>query len=196
MKLLVTGAAKSGTRFIAAELERAGVRVRHEQAFTYARQQWFRYQQAEVSWQAAPFTPILGVHTVHLVRNPLQAVRSAYLARVEWDERGLTTPAMRHHEAFIAEHCDLLAFDPDRPFAREASAWVGWNRLVRAHERLRLEDIDAEALQRLARVVVPDATVWGLGGPVGAHETHWDPLSWSDIDVPGMLDLAEEYGYR
>lgn len=196
MRLLITGSPKSGTRFMAAELSRCGLRVRHEEAFTYARQQWFRSQQVEVSWQAAPFTPMAGVYVVHLVRNPLQAVRSAYLARVEWDQRGLTTPAMRAHETFVAEHCDLLAFDPERPFAREASAWVAWNRLVTADERLRLEDIDAGALQRLARLLVRDVTVEALGAPVGAHEAPWGPLDWSDIDVPGMFDLAEEYGYR
>ena len=70
MRLLVTGCGRSGTKWLAHSLTVAGVPTGHEDAFSVARHgegDWT----SEVSWLAAPYTPMRGTHVVHLVRHPI-----------------------------------------------------------------------------------------------------------------------------
>jgi hypothetical protein len=83
------------------------------------------------------------------------------------------------------------------PVERSAIHWVEWNRLVRgADELLRLEDITAEDVTRLARVINPEATMLRTLEPLNGAADLIDPVTWDDIaHVDGLLELAAEYGY-
>jgi hypothetical protein len=202
VKLLVSGCGRSGTKFLARAIAVAGVTCTHEEAFTPDRAgtgEWAEWQ-AEVSWCAAPHTPLAGVHVVHLVRHPLDVIRSRVdkgTFAIRWSTKD-EQPRLGPWARWAYRWC------PGMKLARteiEASAihWVQWNRLVVADEVLRLEDVDVATITRLARIVDPSASgIVTLPPPVDAIPTakRSPRPTWDDLAaVPGFEAMARRFGY-
>lgn len=190
MRLLVTGSGRSGTRWFAEQLRAAGLDCHHETAFDHVRHGEGPWS-AEVSWLAGPYTPMRDTYVVNLVRHPLAAVRSRAMGSGGWGLNA-SDETTRAHFAFARW---WVAMPTHSPLEAAALHWAGWNRLIRADEMLRVEHVTAGDVERLACLVDPDAWLNHLTPPTNAHTEDWPELDWSDIDVPGLRELAEEYGY-
>lgn len=180
---------------MAACLTAAGVDCGHEAAFTVDRGRFGGWL-AESSWLAAPWSGMLrrqDVYVVHLVRDPLQVIRSNA-------ERGmLGPPEPNRWGRYAIECCPWIAGGADR-VERAARYWAAWNRLVDADETVRVEDVTASTVTRLARLVdpaapgitvLPDRVNGQEAGLVGAAPP-WDAVE----GVDGLADLAARYGYQ
>lgn len=193
MRILITGTGRCGTQWVAAALSAAGVQCTHEVHWTRRRAGHGDWT-AEASWPAAAYTPVAGAHVVHLVRHPLTVIRSRvagglFAARPRKGLRRLQAWTYRQAPAVAEGRTETQ---------RAALHWVAWNHLVRgAAQRLRLEDITAADITRLARTVDPSARgLATLPGPVGARQVLGPEVTWSQVEhVPGLVELAEEYGY-
>jgi hypothetical protein len=184
LRLLITGAGRSGTRWAAAAVTAAGVPCGHEQAFTPERQTegWV----AESSWLAAPHTPMPGTYVVHLVRHPLAVIASL-------TARGFVRP--NRYGNYAARHIPGLAAITD-PVERCATYWVAWNQLVVSDETMRVEDVTPADVHRWAAMVNPAAGAPALPAPT--HQSKQQPprVTWEQVaEVDGLVDLAQEVGY-
>lgn len=193
MKLLVTGAGRCGTWWLTNALRACGVDARHEQAYSHKRHRAGSWP-AEVSWLAAPFTPV-EAYTVHLVRHPLRQIAS----RAAWGSFETAPPVGRYDPRpkgrWAMRQCPRITVGRTA-VERAAIHWVDWNRLVSdADEVLRIEDVDGGTVRRLASIA-------GGSGPVAlparVNGSRNPPvLSWPDVaHIDGLVDLAGEYGYR
>lgn len=197
MRLLVTGAGRTGTTWLTHALRSCGIPAQHEVAFSIDRHgddDWT----AEVSWLAAPFTPIDDAHVVHLVRHPLDQIRS----RAAWGSFEDRKPSGRYDPRikgrWAIDHVPEIELG-DTPIERAAIHWTYWNQLIiGADELLRIEDMTAETVERLAQIVDPRAR---LTSPLPARSnqaTHPTPRpTWADVEhVDGLVELAHNYGYE
>lgn len=199
MRLLVTGAGRTGTWWLTHALRSCGIDAQHEVAYSLDRHgdgDW----SCEVSWLAAPFTPVADAYVVHMTRHPLAQIAS----RAAWgsfedqdppgpyDQRGPYDP--RPKGRYAIDWCPDIARGRT-PVERAAIHWVRWNELVVADEILRLEDCTPAEVWRLASIVDPRASRPRIGPPV--NRSHRPPtLTWADVDhVAGLRDLAARYGY-
>src|SRR5690606_19447192 len=133
----------------------------------------------EVSWLAAPFTPLADAHVVHLVRHPLAQIasRAAWGSFEEYREpTGLYDPRPKGRWAIA--RCPLIA-EGSTPLERAAIHWTAWNAMVHADEVLHLEDVDVETVWRLARIVDPDAARPTLIAPTN-QSTDPPTIGWDD----------------
>jgi hypothetical protein len=200
-RLLVTGCGRSGTWWLAEALTAAGVPTDHEQAWTVASHGGNGWT-SEVSWLAAPYTPQRGTHIVHLVRHPLDVVRSRVSTGVfehrdrGHDDHGVLRAPLGPWGVYAHRWCPAM-HTATSPETRAAWHWVQWNRLVVADELVRVEDVDADTVSRLARIVDPDAP--GIEAvPARSHRTPGElpDIDWGDIaHVPHLARMAEGYGY-
>lgn len=191
-RLLVTGTGRCGTLWVAQALADRGVDVGHEVAFSPFRNGEGGWR-AEVSWLAAPFTPIANCHTVHLVRHPLDVIRS----RV--DKGTFALPRSGQYGpwfSFALRYCpEMLAATSD--IERAAIHWVNWNQMIVADERVRVEDLASATVNRWAQVAggvplgsLPEPNNRTSGSTVSQRPT------WDMVQVPNLRDLAEQYGYE
>lgn len=197
MKLLVTGTGRTGTVWLTHALVAAGVPARHEVAFSIARHGDVPWQ-AEVSWLAAPYLPMRDhVHVVHLVRHPLDCIRS----RAAWgsfNDVGGHGIDRRIKGNWAIQHCYAIK-SGKTVIERAAIHWVRWNEMIHARqpgaELARLEDLDLPTILRWARVVTPYAHLDALPEPVN-HAPTTPALVWEDVaKIPGVWSLAKRYGY-
>lgn len=195
MRLLVTGAGRSGTWWLTHALRACGVPADHETAYTIDRHgegDW----DCEVSWLAAPYTPVADTHVVHMVRDPLATIAS----RVAWGSFEDNDPAGRYDPRikgrWAIEHCPQITTGTS-PVERAAIHWVEWNRMVRgADELLRLEDCTADEVWRLASIVDPSAHRPELPAPTNQSKAP-ARLTWTDVaHIDGLVELAATYGYH
>lgn len=190
MKLLVTGCGRSGTTWMlhclrAAGLPAIGEHGRTWQTVPFDGNAW----DVDVSWRLAPFTPWPDAYVVHIVRHPLDVIRSRL-------DTGNFAPG-KGMGAYARKWCPGMNTTDD---LTEAIAWhwVQWNRLVVADEVLRLEDVDAIAISRLASMVDPRAHLEALPAPVNVTDPaeRGRAVPWSRVaQVPGLLARAARYGY-
>ena len=194
MRLLITGTGRCGTRFLAKAITQAGVPCSHEVAFTPDRHGFRDGEVAEASWLAAPFVQPRDVYVVHVVRNPLSQIRS---------RRDKGTFAVRRSGGefgpwgeFALKWCPQMR-DAGTNTVRSAQHWVWWNRLVEADERIRLEDLTVEDVNRWAQVV--DSSALGLYSLPPRDNVSEDPGPPFRLEhaarIPGLVELAERYGY-
>lgn len=138
MRFVITGCARSGTKYTAHLLTRCGIATGHEDAFNRwgdggALQDDWRDDSydGDSSYIAAPHAAELresGLTVVHLVRPPLAVIAS--IAGMGW-LGDLTTP----YVAYVAAHLPEIAEQPPGP-RRAAAYWLGWNALVEDHAHL------------------------------------------------------------
>lgn len=192
MRLLVTGCGRSGTTWLARALRAAGVPAWHERAYSLTRSGQGGWA-AEVSWLAAPHRPPSGTYVVHFVRRPLATIAS------QAARGGLARSAghpLRAYDDYIYRHLPAVR-DGGTQLDRCARFWVGWNELVNADERLRLEGITAADVTRLAQLVYPAAWLGRLPPPAHTSAAAPPPLSWADlVHIPEVAKLAAAYGYE
>ena len=200
MKLLVTGTGRTGTVWLTEALAAAGAPARHEVAFSLARHGDIPWQ-CEVSWLAAPFLPLdpRRVHVVHLVRDPLATIRS----RAAWgsfNTNGGHGIDRRIKGNFALAHAPAIRAGRT-PVERAALHYVAWNNMI--HDRApraelaRVEDIDVDTVLRWARIVQPGAKLKTLPADHKNAAPASPPVTWADVEhVPGLVELAEVYGYR
>jgi hypothetical protein len=74
--LLITGTGRCGTQFMAEWLTRSGVPCGHEAVFSYRGYTSQPDLVADSSWLAVPYLGLVTCRIVHIVRNPLDVVRS------------------------------------------------------------------------------------------------------------------------
>lgn len=136
-RVLVTGCGRSGTRFVATALKHAGVNAGHEHLFTTTMHEWPAnyYSGVEISWLAVPWLHELpsDVSIVHLVRHPLDVVRSFLGIRFfekQWSE----------YTRFVMNYCPGDVLD-GKPIDQALGYWLGWNSMVSVsnHIRIRVE---------------------------------------------------------
>jgi hypothetical protein len=129
---VVTGAPRSGTGYVANVLQVLGVDCGHEQYFnpwkvTIAEARESFEVWGDASWMAAPFLMTLpkSVKVIHLVRNPVDCIRSIL------GTGQLETP--NDYRSFAARHCwgneDLWPTDARR-VAAAMSFWARWNEII------------------------------------------------------------------
>lgn len=190
-RLIVTGTGRCGTTWMARALKQAGVPATHEKVFrwTWKDREWV----AECSWLAAAYLPIPGAYVVHLVRHPLDTIAS-FAERDTFRDEATGGRGNPRNGRWAAKHCPEIA-EGRTPLERAALHWVHWNRLAGKHanERIRIEDVDAETVTRIARIVNPGAELTDL--PVREGAAH-PPVTWADVEhIDGLTALAREYGY-
>lgn len=191
MRLLVTGAGRCGTTWIAHCLARAGLPVTKERWFNdteHGTGPWVM----ECSWEAAPYTPISDCYTIHLVREPLATIRS----RWAWGTYSTGGDRVREKKGeWAMKVCPEIRTWPT-PLERSAQHYVSWNRLVKgAAERIRLEDVRMGDVLRWARMFVSDAHLESLP-PRALPSLATEPVEWRQVEhIPGLLEIAREYGY-
>lgn len=189
MRLIVTGTGRSGTLWAAEALSAAGIDCGHERAFDPRRHgegDWV----ADSSWLAAPCTPFADAYVVHLVRHPLDVIRS----RATW---GTFQRRRGPWARWAIRHVPAMADPTLSPVERAAVHWTGWVQLITADETLRLEGVTAADIGRLARLVDSAAVTPALPAPNHAAARRGRALSWADVGhIPGLLEQAERFGYR
>lgn len=197
---VVTGCGRSGTGYLAALLTAAGRPCGHEAFFqpdTLVVPPAFRAPRGDASWLAAPFVSRLprGTVVVHLVRDPLEVVRS-HLG-IGFFSMGPQPPAIRLQNAvelvrrsfgwptrrFVRR--DFLRFverhDPE--ILRGASElhrclryWVRWNRLVERgaeeaaapYVRVAVERLDPEGVVSLLGMLGTQASPARVGNALAS----------------------------
>lgn len=199
--LVVTGAQRSGTRYLAKVLARAQYPATHElgDPFGYPKDAPDPRTNPprgsiDVSWLAAWFQP--EGYIVHLVRHPLTAIASSVHRE--------TFSRPRPYGKWAMDKIPQIALH-DEP---ECSAryWLGWTELVdgQAHERLRVESVTARALAEMLeragmfvnierlREAVADTPITTNGG------SDPPPLDYADLGkfADHVRHRAQQYGYE
>lgn len=202
MKMIVTGAGRSGTHWFAECLRRAGVRATHEQAFRWDRDGTDRVWRVEVSAPAAAYLPVPGAEVVHLVRHPLDSTASRMVRGVLADNP--PTLERERLKAWVLERCPQIA-DGRTHLERAVLYWVYWNQMVEPHADyfLRVEEVVPDDVATLAHVVLPGARPAPPVLPPPIDTSNHPSLSWADLGVlvrpevcRRVAELAERYGYR
>jgi hypothetical protein len=203
VRLLVTGAGRSGTWWLTYALRACGVSATHEIHYSTRRHGQGDWT-CELSWLTAPYSPPEDAYVVHLVRHPLDQIRS----RAAWGSFEAQPPLRGRYDPrpkgrWAIEKCPAIA-EGCTPIERAAIHWVRWNEMVqRADEVLRIEDVDVDVVERLAAIVRPGVQLRrgelpSRNGVVTGNRATSDIArpEWADIaGVAGAMHLAWEHGY-
>lgn len=200
-KLLVTGAGRSGTHWLASCLQRAGVdQVTHEYAFIPERPALARHWTCEVSWPAAAYLPLPehhGAEVAHLVRHPLDVIASLVARK--------TFGRPSTWGRWAADVRPLIR-DGATELERAAIYWAEWTSMVEANApdyMLRVEEVVPDDVATLAHVVLSGARPAPPVLPPPIDTSDHPSLSWGDLGTLvrpevcwRVAELAERYGYR
>lgn len=206
--LVVTGAQRSGTRYLATILADAGVRATHEG--NPPGTGWRDHDprdgprldvDVDVCWHAAWWLgtdALAGSFVVHLVRGPLASIASSVERRTFWRPRPSGRWALR---------CMPDLGDADSNVEITVRYWVRWNELIEPHadRRLRVEDATTS---ELAGILDAAGVAYNLNALAAAMtatprdvnaNSRRRKLSWPEIPQPWRSHaqrLAVRYGYR
>jgi hypothetical protein len=199
IKLLVTGAGRTGTWFITHALRHYGVEANHELAFNHL-EHGSKDWTCEVSWLAAPFVEkIKNAIVVHVVRDPLTAIPSRYYwgtfhtNKIEgkiYDPRPKGIWSMR----MIPE----ISLGRD-PMEKSTLHWYYWNKLITKPSKLvKIEDLNDEEMWSwldLAEIEYKKIPYHG-----NKKENSAQPKSTLNIhNIPilkeEVISLANKFGY-
>lgn len=199
--LVVTGAQRSGTRYLARVLARAQYPVTHELGDPFGSPTDAPDPRTnpprgsiDVSWLAAWFQP--EAYIVHLVRQPLKAIVSSV-------HRGTFTRPRPYGKWAMDKMPEIELYDEPE---RSARYWLGWTDLAdkQAQERLRVESVTARSLaemleragmfvniERLREAVADTPTTTNGGSLVPS-------LDYADLGklANPVQHRAESYGYE
>lgn len=199
IKYIVTGAARSGTGYVAQVLKSAGMPCGHEAIFSHggldsAKLAVLQHPALLVdsSWLAAPFLVdewLEGVTVIQVVRDPRKAVESILRVKAFIEDNPYSRFAYRH----VPEMRDWR-----RPEEQAAAYYLAWNRMVEpwAAARHRVED-DPQGLLDLFAIEnegpLFDDTSYN-------HRAEYPPieLDWLSLAVRlrrEIGDMSERYGY-
>lgn len=206
MKYVITAPARSGTKYVATLLSEAGMKCGHENVFNswgsnYTRAPRWQdesHYYGDSSFIVAPFIPEVKhkLATVHLVRPPLDVIRSivgiAHVGnnRAPWVQ-------------FLNAHINITQFPPGPQ--RAAAYWVRWNRLIRDHNpdlTWAVTDITSDDILELSMVAEVDVDPIEAVNAVAETDrsiNHRQRAEWVNLDHLGRLRgeveaLAEEFG--
>lgn len=145
-KVLVTGCGRSGTMFVSEVLKRSGVNASHEKYFDIDVHSWPESSSGvEVSWLAAPYLDELpkDVRVVHLVRHPLDVVRS--FLGIRFFERSEGSEFL----GFVLDHCWDVGHEG--PIDQALGYWLRWNKMISpfSEVRVRVETMEPIVLYYL-----------------------------------------------
>jgi len=131
-RFLVTGCARSGTKYMSVVMRRVGLDVPHERMGRDGISSWM----LTVDAPEVPVGDSRGGHTfqqtVHIVRNPMRVIESlSIISEPPWNFRGWD---------FICQHTSCSSRDP--LLIRGAVYWLEWNEMAqrRAHVTCRIDD--------------------------------------------------------
>lgn len=214
-QLLITGAPRSGTTWVAYFLKLCGVHCGHESVFTprgfdgFARKA-LPHMHAECSWMAAPFLDEIaktGIALAHAVRHPLAVIASLVATRhlLSDEELGFDDPRPKYRR-FARQYVngEVLSHNV---VERCAMFWVTWtgmvdrwtNNIFRIEyddpglllEWLGLDPAERRAEERAASLPKTVNTQYGT-----------TPLTWSRLENAVRADTfvyvqetARRYGY-
>lgn len=205
--LVVTGAQRSGTRYLATVLARAGLDATHEG--NSPGQGWRDHDprngprldvDVDVCWHSAWWLdqPELTEATVvHLVRHPLASIASSVTRRTFWRPRPSGKWAIERMP-HLAEGSNI---------ERCAVYWHDWNALIegRAHQRVRVEDLTTDVLSNILDAAGIDHSRAALADAADATPTDTNTnatrrreVSWADIPEPvrsRVQTMGRRYGY-
>ncbi len=219
LRLVVTGMARSGTKYMAEVLTAGGLQCTHEKVFGSCDQIDLDEARRESSCFAAPHLGELHPSTavVHLVRNPFAWLKSWRTKRID---ASTLDRVLYPNYSWDSQHDHVIA---------AMQAWVCWNLLCEswAWARYRVEDLSADQLMEIAsmsgsglstarisfadalRRVPKDVNTFQDAVPFcqghgmsleGEHlDTLSDPTPENLPDCPQrdrFLRLADRYGYR
>lgn len=205
-RFLITGTGRCGTAYTALLLSRMGLMTGHELVFTPGNgpeTEWGPYP-GESSWIAAPFAGALGIPWVHLVRNPLDVVRS--LVGIEFFARN--EPAHAPYEATVFATLD---WHPEPSTEREelitrACRFVSeWTALIERQQPTLTITVEAlaepAAAQRLHTTLTGEPLAEPLLRQVLAHKdrrhntrTRDETVTWEEL-TPTVREWARQHGY-
>jgi hypothetical protein len=202
-RFLVTGCPRSGTGYAAALFRALGVRCGHENVFApdeaLGRRpvDWNGYD-GEASWLAAPLLPLEDIVVLHQVRHPLDVIRSIVGIRFLGAQHSEVAVPFRN----VVRRYAPEVFAPNTEAERAALLWQIWNAKAEAWAALtyRLEDLDAELLHRLARLVELELSEEQAKSAVAStprdinHRRRDETVSWKAAG-PVLEKLAARYGY-
>lgn len=205
MRFVVTGSARSGTKYVAHLLTRAGIATGHEDVFN----RWNEDGSLPGDWRddaydgdasfvASPHTAQLAedLTIVHLVRSPLAVIGS--IGGMGW-LRDLDVPWVHYISRYVPE----VAEQPPGP-RRAAAYWLGWNALAEAHAHLtwRLGRIGPDEIGELANRIGVKTTATRANAAVTRTSTtmnHRGPVNQVELGDLGPFAerveaAAERYG--
>lgn len=211
-RFIVVGSGRSGTGWAAELLSRLHIPTGHEVVFNPQKifeaggiPDW-EYNRGESSWLVAPFLGDLAMPGVHLVRNPLEVVRS--MMGIGFFDR--TNPGHKVYEDFamagVGEDWDAPPLDEAEHLDRVCAFIVRWNEMIESHglARFRIEDLtdDIETVRDMTNALgcgKPDRNKVEKALKDTGNKTNSRPrnekITWQDV-TPTLRELAERYGYE
>lgn len=219
-RFLIVGTGRSGTGFMSRFFSYLHTPCGHEETFNPKRigqaggknPPWSPHR-GEASWMAVPFMDQWEVPTAHIVRNPLEVIRS--MVGIKWlDKSGLHGDyeqiALQVMEQIgIDEIKDWEETDDRDELIHRACVFLAcWTQLIANHghpwwrvEDVRDdEDVAAEVYAHLTGNEMDRSKVRASlqkianEGPVNSRPRQED-ITWDDLP-PSILELAEHYGYE
>lgn len=202
-RLIITGTGRCGTGYLSKVFQVVKVPALHERIFNPTNTEFPPWARADSSWLAAPF---LGnypdAYVVHLVRNPLDTVKSFVGIRFFDDSCTSHGP----YREFALEHCPE-AFKLDDPTERAMAFYVLWNRRIEPHAdvRVQVESVTADDLYPAVKASGNMSMPWEIQQaldlvPSNVNTRTRAGLTWDDLPAGRWRDelemMAKEYGYE
>lgn len=184
IELLVTGTGRCGTGYVSKLLTASGIPCGHEEVYTPLGIQNRPDLVAEASWCAVPFLKDFQGRIVHLVRHPMDVIRS--FLGIRFFTQDLASP----HRRFAGRHFRRSG----DPMTDDMRWWVVLNSRTEAHAhvRIRLEDLPGALPELVGRPVTP-----GPEPDRGTNHRHRAPVQ-ALPDGPlktKIRRMGERYGY-
>lgn len=185
IRLLITGTGRCGTMYMARLLTASGVPCGHEDVYTVAGIMARPDLEADSSWAAAPWLTGFSGTVIHLVRHPMEVVRSHVGARLFGPKR-VRPPFYGYAKRWCKRTGDEV---------RDSMRWVLlWNEMIETHadQRIRVEDQpDAAFLESIGATAEPSVPT-----DINHRDRQRDVPSLPRGDLRDRLAaMAERYGY-
>jgi hypothetical protein len=195
LDLLITGTGRCGTKFMAEWLTRSGVPCGHEAVFSYRGYTPQPGIVADSSWLAVPYLPLVTCRIVHIVRNPLDVVRSFIGTR----HFGPFQP--KHKECRWYQYMALhFGYTDEDPVQQAMRYWIRWNLDIERFTDVGPFMIENDALRAVATAWLDFPRPQSIADPPPVTtNAHRKRLPLGRLPRTGYFDelatMAERYGY-